>query len=425
MERQLRVLHIALLRFSSALAWNTVTMAKALQERGHSCWLGGQAGTPVLEKAERAGVPVPVELRFAELRPWNWAQTVRRLRHFLARQRIDAIFVHTGSGHLEAHLARRGMKIPLVRVRSEARAPRPDLPHRWLYQRGTDRIVVSGAYMLERHLHPLGIHLGRATVIPPAIDLDATAWRPGAGRRQARQEIRQRFQIPPGVPLIGTIGRLSPVKGHHTLIEAAGLLAARGRDFRLLVIGEEKEVAVADLRALAAQLGIAERVIFAGFVEDPLLYASALDVGVIPSLGSEALSRSALEFMSAGVPVVGSLVGLLPEMIDEDELLVPPGRPEPLAEAIYFLIDDLAWAGRLGERSFRRVQEQFSLDRLGERLEELLLELIAQRGPARPPSPARRPAPAAARPKGREAAPRPQGGGRAEPLRPSPPGNAV
>ncbi|MFH1144914.1 MAG: glycosyltransferase family 4 protein [Candidatus Eisenbacteria bacterium] len=379
MESQLRVVHLALLRFGSALAWNAVTMGKALQERGHACWFGGQEGTPVLERAEREGISVPPELRLPELRPWNWTRAVGRLRHFLKRHRIDAIVVHTGSGHLEAHLARRGLNIPLVRVRCEARPPRPDLAHRWLYQRGTDCLVVSGAYMLDRHMKPIGIKTDRAVVIPPGIDLNDPAWRPETGRRQARQEIRQRFQIPPGVPLIGTIGRLSPVKGHRVMIEAAGLLAARGRDFRLLIVGEEKEVPVEELRALGTQLGIEERVIFAGFVEDPLLYASAFDLGVIPSLGSEALSRSALEFMAVGVPVIASLVGLLPEMVDEDELLVPPGRPEPLAEAMNRLIDDLAWAGRLGERSFKRVQEQFSLERLGERMEELLFELIAQR----------------------------------------------
>ena len=379
MERQLRVLHLALLRNESALAWHALTMGRALQERGHSCWLGGLAESPILEAAQRQGIPVPPELKLSELRPWNWTKTVARLRQFTSRQRIDALVVHTGLGHLEAHLARRGMNTPLVRVRCEARPPRADLPHRWLYQRGCDRIAVSGAYMLERHLAPIGIDRRRVCVIPPAVDLDDTAWRPEGGRRQARLDIRQRFQISPGMPLIGIIGRLSPIKGHRTLIEAAGLLAARGRDFRLLVVGEEKEITVEELRALGSQLGIAERIIFAGFVEDPLLYASALDLGVIPSLGSEALSRSALEFMSVGVPVVGTLVGVLPEVIDDDDLLVPPGRPEPLAEAMNRLVDDLSWSGRLGERAFKRVQEHFTLEHMGERIEELLRELIAQR----------------------------------------------
>jgi len=379
MDRQLRIVHIALLRFGSALAWNAVTMGKALQERGHTCWMGGQEGTPILERAQREGVPVPAELRFPELRVWNWPQTISRLRSFLVRHRGDAIFVHTGSGHLEAHLARRGLDIPIVRVRCEARAPRPDLPHRWLYLRGTDRIVVSGAYLLERHLRPVGIDSRKASVIPPGIDLNSLAWLPETGRRQARIDIRRRFQIPSTAPLVGVIGRLSPVKGHRTLIEAAALLNARGRDFRLIVVGEEKEVPVAELRALAVELGIENRVVFTGFVEDPMLYASAFDIGVIPSLGSEALSRSALEFMAVGIPVVASLVGVLPEIVEEDELLVPPGRPEPLAEALDRLLDDLAWAGRLGERGYRRVQDQYTIERLGERLEELLFELVAQR----------------------------------------------
>jgi glycosyltransferase involved in cell wall biosynthesis len=239
-------------------------------------------------------------------------------------------------------------------------------------------LVVTGAYMLDRHLDPIGIDRRRVSVVPPGIDLSATTWRPDAGRHEAREEIRRKHRVPAGVPLFGIIGRLSPVKGHQTLIEAAGALAAEGRDFRLFIVGAEKEVTVEALRAQARQLGIEERLVFTGHVEDPLTYAAAFDFGVIPSLDSEAISRSALEFMAVGVPVIASLVGILPEVVNEDELLVPPGRPEPLAAALARLLDDLPHAGRLGERAFRRVQRHFSLEQLGETLEQLLAGLAAQ-----------------------------------------------
>ncbi|MCK4413664.1 MAG: glycosyltransferase family 4 protein [Candidatus Eisenbacteria sp.] len=375
----MRVLHIGLLRFASAISWHAVMMAKALQERGHFCWVAGHPGSPLVALAAREGLQVPAALGFPELRPWNWGHVVGKLRRFLIDQRVDRLIVHTGSGHLEAHLARRGLGIPLVRVRADARVPRADLPHRWLYLHGCDRLVVSGAYMLDRHLAPIGISRERVSVLPPGIDLSETTWRPDAGRQQAREDIRHQYQIPGGVPLFGVIGRLSPVKGHQTLIEAAGRLAAEGRDFRLFIVGAEEEVTIEELRALGRRLGIEERLVFTGHVEDPLFYAAAFDFGVIPSLGSEAISRSALEFMAVGVPVVASLVGILPEVVSEDELLVPPGRPDSLAETLGRLLDDLPHAGRLGERAFRRVQRHFSLERLGEALEQLLEET-----PARP-----------------------------------------
>jgi len=381
MDRPMRILHVARVTAPGAEAWNAVTLAKALQEEGHVCWLAGERGTPVLEEAGRQGVRVARGLAIPELRPWNWGQAVTALRTFLKQQRVDLIVVHTGGGHWTAHLARRGLPIPLVRILADAPAPRSDIAHRWLYRHGTDRILIGGAYMRERHLLPLGVERERVAVLPPGIDLTATAYRPEAGRHQVRGDVRADHRIPLGVPLIGILGRMSAVRGHRVLIDAAGHLAAAGRDFRLLVIGGEGELREEDLRAQARPLGIEERLVFTGHIDDPLRYASALDVGVQPAIGPDAPSRPALELMAVGIPVVASLVGVLPELIDEDELLVPPERPEPLAEAIGRLLDDLPWAGRLGERAFKRVQEDYSLAQHGRRATELLLETLhAMRG---------------------------------------------
>jgi glycosyltransferase involved in cell wall biosynthesis len=380
MTRELRILHLALLPFWSAIAWHTVTLAKALRQRGHICWVAGRTGTPILAAAMREGIPVAEDLVLPDLRPWNWFQAVSALRRFLMHHRIDVAFVHTGQGHLETHLARRALSTAIIRVRADARVPRPGRGHRWLYRSGTDRIAVTGAYMLEHHLDPMRIERDQIFVLPPGIDLAQVAREPAADRARSRDEIRRRYEIPAGVPLMGVVGRLSPVKGHRVLLEAAGLVAKQGRNFRLLIVGEEKEVSPAELRELARSFEIEDRLIITGRVEDPLLHAAALDIGVIPSLGSEAVSRSALEFMSVGVPVVASLVGVLPEVIDEDELLVPPGRPQALATVLGKLLDDPTWAGRLGERLYERVNEEYSLDVLGRRAEEAIREALDARG---------------------------------------------
>lgn len=379
MSDTLHILHIALLPSWSAQAWHTVTVAKALRNRGHTCWIAGRRNTPLLPHAVREGMPVADDLLLPDLRPWNWFQSVGAVRRFLKRHAIDVIFVHTGSGHVEAHLARRPLPIALVRVRAESRAPRIDGGHRWLYQHGAERIAVSASFIREQHLAPLHLGRDRVAVLAPAIDVEQVARGAEIERASARAEIRKRYAVPPRVPLIGQIGRVSVARGQLVLIEAAGKLAAEGREFRLLIAGEEGDVSAADLRMAAESCGVLPRLIIAGRVSDPMVHAAAFDIGVIPSVGSEAISRHTLELMAVGIPIVASMVGTLPDLIPEDELLVPPERPAPLAAALGRLLDDPVWAGRLGERLYERVLHEYSIETLGERAEALAREAIAIR----------------------------------------------
>jgi len=375
----LRILHLVMLRFWSAIAWHALSMAQALEGRGHTCWIAGAKGSPILREAERAHLAVEEELPLDWLRPWNWLATVSRLRGFLLRRRVDVVFVHTGSGHFEAHVARLGLPAALVRVRADARPPRGDISHRWLYRQATDQIAVSSRRMMEVDLAGWGIERDRLHHLPPGIDCEAIAADPELRRECCRSRLGERYELPSDARWIGIIGRLSPVKGHIDLIRASAILSRRNIDWRLLVVGAEKEVSVAHLRSRAAALGVEERLVFTGHVEDPLVHAAALDVGVIPSLGSETVSRSALEFMAVAVPVVASRVGILPEVIEAPEQLVPPGNPEALADALTPLLNDAARAREAGWIGRARATKNYSTPALGTRAEQVACWALRRR----------------------------------------------
>ncbi len=378
-SEQLRILHLVLLRFWNAVAWYAIAMAKALERRGHTCWIAGAQDSPILQAVVREGMATADGLHLTQLRPWNWVQTIARMRAFLVARGVDVVFVHTGSGHLEMHLARRGLPTGLVRVRADARHPRADPGHRWLYRNGADRIVASGAYMLSQHLKGWDLAPERLLHLPPGIDLHAIEEEPALKPSRARSAIRKRYGLPPDTPLIGIIGRLSPVKGHEILIRACRILVQQGYDFRLLVVGAQKEIPAKTLRHLAGSLGMEDHLVLTGFVEDPLVHAAALDIGVIPSLGSEAVSRSALEYMAVGVPVVASRVGVLPELIDQEECLVPQGEPESLAAALSLLLHDPETAREWGWMGRERVRSNYSMGLFGERAERVAVEARARR----------------------------------------------
>jgi glycosyltransferase involved in cell wall biosynthesis len=172
-----------------------------------------------------------------------------------------------------------------------------------------------------------------------------------------------------------TVANLRREKAHEVLFDAIARIAPRHPSIRLRVAGDGPRAA--ELRALAASLGIADRVTFLGHRDDvPTLLAEA-DLFVLPSR-SEAFPNSVVEAMASGLPVVASGVGGLLELVEPGRtgLLVAPDDPAALADAIDTLADDPARARALGDRAQRTITEHYSFDRMVRAFENLYGSLL-------------------------------------------------
>ena len=132
--------------------------------------------------------------------------------------------------------------------------------------------------------------------------------------------------------VIGLLGRFDRVKGQPELIEAVSRLR-HGLDMenvRLLLIGFETATSEADVRRLIFDHDIEAEARITGKRDDVPALLSALDVGVVASLGSEAIARAALEIMAAERPLISTSVGVMPDLVS-DRALVPPGDIPALA----------------------------------------------------------------------------------------------
>jgi glycosyltransferase involved in cell wall biosynthesis len=231
-----------------------------------------------------------------------------------------------------------------------------------------DRIMPTNQRYVETspYLRPVA---AKCTVVPLGIDLGRFA----AANQAQVEAIHRQY----GQPLLVFVGRLRYYKGLEYLIRAMKQTPAR-----LLVIGTgpmEKP-----WKALTAELGLTDKVIFLGDVDDADLpsYHYASTVFVLPSSQrSEAYGVSMLEGMACGLPAVSTELGTGTSYVNQDGetgLVVPPCDPGALAQAIGRLLSDDALRTRFGQAARRRAWGLFSLEAMVDRILAVYDEVLAE-----------------------------------------------
>ena len=291
---------------------------------------------------------------------------------------VEAILVWSechrrGVRHLHAHFANVGSEVALLAARfggpdwswsfmmHGATELFDETPHRLPAKIGNARFVVCNSDFTRAQLMKLVGREQWAKLHVVRCGLDPRAFTP-------RPETAS-----PGPLRVLTVARLVPGKGHALLLEALAILRARGVEVDATFVGDGPERA--GLEALAGELALSDRINFTGAVgqdELPRLYAAA-DAFCLPTL-AEGLGVVLMEAMAAGLPVVSTRVMGVPEVVEDGAcgLLVAPGRPDGLADALERLAASPELRRDMGRRGRRRVEEEFDLERAAARLEELL-----------------------------------------------------
>lgn len=180
---------------------------------------------------------------------------------------------------------------------------------------------------------------------------------------------------PSSGPIVGTLARADPMKGLDVLLHAAVLLPG----VTVVIVGPRAEER-GDLEQLAEDLGVSSRVHFVDWTDRARDYLTTFDVFVLASR-YEALSNAVLEAMVAGLPVVATSVGGVPEVVvpAETGLLVSPDDIEGLARAIRSLLEDPDRRGRMGHAGRQRAIDRFSVERMIEAYEDVFDEVLGRR----------------------------------------------
>ncbi|MBN2564029.1 MAG: glycosyltransferase family 4 protein [Phycisphaerae bacterium] len=212
----------------------------------------------------------------------------------------------------------------------------------------------------------LGFSVRRACVLPNPVIMDDIC----SSARPSRE---------PGRPFtFATFGRLSPIKGNDVAIQAFHLLRDDLPNTRLWIVGDGPDRA--RLAGLIESLGLSERVHLRDFERDRKTVFSEMDVLIQPTTTVEALGLSVIEGMAAGMAVVATAVGGLPETVKDGEtgLLVPPGDVRALAAAMKTLTRDSSLRNRLGRNASLLAHDRYEASRAVKETERLYDALMAR-----------------------------------------------
>jgi glycosyltransferase involved in cell wall biosynthesis len=208
-------------------------------------------------------------------------------------------------------------------------------------------------------------------VIPNGIQM------PGPVQPESREQLRRELGSNVSDPIIITVGRFSQAKGYEDMIKAFSLLRDHGKKPVLLMVGSGNQAE--SIQAQVDSLNLHESVILAGERQDVPQLLAASDV-FASSSHREGLPLAVLEAMMAGLPVVATSVGDIPNVVTEETgVIVPPHQPEQLAAAIEKLLDDPEQRQLMGRAARQRAIHEYSVDAWMKRHVALYEELLSSK----------------------------------------------
>ena len=215
---------------------------------------------------------------------------------------------------------------------------------------------------------------GRISCIPLGLELE-----PFLNSEKKKGIFRKELNLDEGIPLIGIVARLVPIKGHIYFLEAAKLVSQDFPSARFIVVGDGE--LRKKLMDLVTDLGIKDKVIFCGFRKNLADIYADLDIVVLSSL-NEGLPVSIIEALTAKKAVVATEVGGVRDLVEHGVtgILVPKQDSKNLAQGILYLLKNPQECLKFGENGRKKVYPAFNYTRLVSDIEELYEDLVVKRG---------------------------------------------
>ncbi len=348
-----------------------VRAARGLSSRGHTVGICARPRSMLAERSAGADLAIVAGAGGADYDPLRSAALARAAR----RNGATIAIVNYNKDLIQAARARRRSPLRHLVMRSVLPMLDTSVRHQRLYRRHLDGIITPSREVrrtIEAYPWMQGV---RVQNIPNGIEL-ARVDRARA-RYGGRGPTRTAFGFTPDHFVIGGVGRLEPHKGFQDLLEAAVQLAHTRPLTALVLVGSGSMESELRTRAEAVARGNLQ-IVFTGHLDDPDAVMPAFDVLVLPSTTPyETFGQVLIEAMAFHVPVIGSRIGGIPEIIKHGQngLLVDPGEVDGLASELHRLAVEPELRRRFARVGRRCIEEHYREETMIERLERYLFEM--------------------------------------------------
>jgi glycosyltransferase involved in cell wall biosynthesis len=364
----MRILHI-----SSAVDFgggekHIVDLGRALAMRGHDVYL---ALRPTNKWQARVDYLKPEKILHVSIRNSFGVFSAKRIADFVKENEIDIVHAHVARDYIPASIACVAAKRVKFVITRHVMFPLKPF-NRFALKNLSRAIGVSPA--VGNALKQVFPH-DKIRVIPNGIDFDDSD---EDQRLKRRHEFREFHSIPSEALLIGSVGQLIPLKGQRDLVLAAAEVVKEVPNAQFVIVGKDHTVDKKfrqELRRLAKVSGLDQHILWLDWTDDLQTLFAAIDLYVSPS-HSESFGLATLEAMAAGLPIVATDTDGSLELLQRKEILVPFGDAVRLARRMAELLKDEASRRLLGDELRQRANENYSLENMVDRLEELYREIL-------------------------------------------------
>jgi glycosyltransferase involved in cell wall biosynthesis len=354
----MRILQLVHSRNFAGTEQSVLTLSRALQAEGHEVLVGVKSRGILRERYAREGlavIPLALDSFFI----------TRRLAAFVQAAGIDVIHAHLTEATRLACRVHLLTGVPMV---SHLRILRDDPAYHQAAALGL--LIANSEHTGEFYRAEAGIAEARIRVIPNATRAVHDAWGE-APVAEVAAGVREELGLPATARLVCFPGRISPEKGHETMLRALPAVLARHPETHVLVLGDHtaKRAYARRLLALRAKLGLERHVHFLGFRGDVLRFTRAAEAQLVLS-EREPFGLVVIEAMAMGTPVIGSETGAIPAILGHGAYgsMVSPQSSAGVAELLGNLLQAPAQFQAKAEAARRRVRELYSPQTLAARV---------------------------------------------------------
>ncbi|MBU4376335.1 MAG: lipopolysaccharide heptosyltransferase II [Candidatus Omnitrophica bacterium] len=365
----MRILHLTTHINIGGIGVYVANLAKAMKARNHVIFVASSGGDLEGELSKSGINHFHLDIKTkSELSP-KIIKTFFAVKDIVKRENIELIHAHTRVTAVVAALTSRATGVPYITTCHGYFKTRLG---RILYGAWGVKVIAISEAVKQHLMDDFKLPEDRVELIYTGIDTEYFR-RDIADADKIKEKKELGFQAQG--PVIGTIGRLSPVKGQEVLLKAASRVSDSVPSLKVLMVGDgpdEKR-----LRKIADTLGIGDNVVFSKSAKDTKKPLSVMDIFILPSV-KEGLGLSLLEAMASAKPCIASRVGGIENVIKDKKngILFNVGDAEDLARKIVDLLNDKKTMSALGEKAREEVLRDFTLDKMADKVENLYKKVI-------------------------------------------------